>query len=277
MGSPAQAGAARRQTREGRQKLAGKDATRTPVGRVAVIMPTYNERENLEAMAGRVRAAVPDADLLVVDDNSPDGTGDLADKLAAGDSHVRVLHRPGKGGLGAAYIAGFGWALDQGYDAVVEMDADGSHQPEQLPGLLAALAGADLVIGSRYVPGGRVVNWPKSREVLSRGANTYVRMMVGISVKDATAGYRAYRAATLRAIDLHQVESQGYCFQVDLTLRALHAGLTVVEVPITFVEREHGASKMSRAVILEALWMVARWGLRDRLAAARGPGKRPAG
>ncbi len=157
MGSPAQAAAPRRQTGEGRQKLAGKDATRTPVGRVAVIMPTYNERENLEAMAGRVRAAVPDADLLVVDDNSPDGTGELADKLAAEDSHVRVLHRPGKGGLGAAYIAGFGWALDQGYGAAVEMDADGSHQPEQLPELLAALAGrrpgARVPLGARRADG----------------------------------------------------------------------------------------------------------------------------
>jgi dolichol-phosphate mannosyltransferase len=240
-------------------------------------MPTYNERENLEAMAGRVRASVPDADLLVVDDNSPDGTGELADKLAAEDSHVQVLHRPGKGGLGAAYIAGFHWALDQGYDGVVEMDADGSHQPEQLPDLLAALDHADLVIGSRYVPGGRVINWPKSREALSRGANTYVRLMVGIKIKDATAGYRAYRASTLRATALDQVESQGYCFQIDLTLRALHAGLTVAEVPITFVERERGASKMSRSIVLEALWMVTRWGLGARVDSLRGHAERPAG
>jgi dolichol-phosphate mannosyltransferase len=147
---------------------------------VAVIMPTYNERENLETMAARVRSAVPDADLLVVDDNSPDGTGELADKLAAEDSHVRVLHRPGKGGLGAAYLAGFSWALEQDYGAVVEMDADGSHQPEQLPVLLDALRQADVVLGSRWVPGGRVLNWPKSREVLSRGANIYARLMLGI-------------------------------------------------------------------------------------------------
>ena len=165
-------------------------------------MPTYNERENLEAMAGRVRAAVPDADLLVVDDNSPDGTGELADKLAAEDSHVRVLHRPGKGGLGAAYIAGFGWALDNGYGAAVEMDADGSHQPEQLPELLAALEDADLVIGSRWVPGGRTVNWPKSREFISRGGSFYSRRMLRIPLRDATAGYRVYRADTLRAIGL---------------------------------------------------------------------------
>ena len=157
-------------------------------------MPTYNERENLETMAARVRSAVPDADLLVVDDNSPDGTGDLADKLAAEDSHVRVLHRPGKGGLGAAYLAGFSWALEQDYGAVVEMDADGSHQPEQLPVLLDALRQADVVLGSRWVPGGRVLNWPKSREVLSRGANIYARLMLGIPLKDATGGYRVYRA-----------------------------------------------------------------------------------
>jgi glycosyltransferase involved in cell wall biosynthesis len=162
--------------------------------RVAVIMPTYNERANIEAMVGRVRRAVPGADLLVVDDNSPDGTGEVADKLAAEDSHVHVLHRERKAGLGAAYIAGFHWALDQGYGVVVEMDADGSHLPEELPRLLDALAGADLVLGSRYVPGGTVVNWPKSREMLSRGGNTYARLMLGIKLQDATGGYRAYRA-----------------------------------------------------------------------------------
>jgi dolichol-phosphate mannosyltransferase len=250
--------------------LAGKDVTGTPVGRVAVIMPTYNERENLEAMAGRVRASVPDADLLVVDDNSPDGTGELADKLAAEDSHVRVLHRPGKGGLGAAYLAGFAWALEQDYGAVVEMDADGSHQPEQLPVLLDALTNADLVLGSRYVPGGRVLNWPKSREIISRGGNIYVRMMLGVQLQDATGGYRVFRAETLRAIGLDDVESQGYCFQVDLALRALNAGLRVIEVPITFVERVHGASKMSRAIVLEAFWMVARWGMAARWRSLRG-------
>src|SRR6516225_12356128 len=157
--------------------LTDTDRPRGPLGRVAVIMPTYNERENLESIAARVRGSVPDADLLVVDDNSPDGTGEIADKLAAEDGHIHVLHRPGKAGLGAAYIAGFHWALDQGYGVVVEMDADGSHLPEELPRLLDALAGADLVIGSRYVPGGTVVNWPKRREMLSRGGNTYARLM----------------------------------------------------------------------------------------------------
>jgi dolichol-phosphate mannosyltransferase len=236
---------------------------------VAVIMPTYNERENLEALAGRVRAAVPSADLLVVDDNSPDGTGDLAEKLAAGDPHVQVIHRPGKGGLGAAYLAGFRWALDAGYDAVVEMDADGSHQPEQLPDLLAALSHADLALGSRYVPGGRVVNWPWSRELLSRGGNTYARLMLGLQLKDATGGYRAYRASALRAIPLGEIESQGYCFQVDLARRVLGARLRVTEVPITFVERMNGASKMSKAIVLEALLLITRWGMAARWQAVR--------
>lgn len=234
-------------------------------GRVAVIMPTYNEADNIESMAARVRAAVPAADLLVVDDNSPDGTGDIADKLAAEDSHIHVMHRAGKAGLGTAYIAGFRWALERGYGAVVEMDADGSHRPEELPALLAALgSGADLVIGSRYVPGGTVVNWPKSREWLSRGANTYTRLMLGIAVRDATAGYRAYRAGTLERIGLDGIESRGYCFQIDLALRTILAGLTVVEVPITFVERVHGASKMSRSVVIEAWWRVAVWGVTGR-------------
>ena len=243
--------------------MAGNEVTGAP-GRVAVIMPTYNERENLEALAGRVRAAVPSADLLVVDDNSPDGTGELADKLAAADPQVQVMHRPGKGGLGAAYLAGFQWALDAGYGAVVEMDADGSHQPEQLPALLAALSHADLVLGSRYVPGGRVVNWPRSRELLSRGGNTYARLMLGIQLKDATGGYRAYRASALRAVPLDEIESQGYCFQVDLARRVLQAGLRVTEVPITFVERVNGTSKMSKTIVLEALLMITRWGLAAR-------------
>ncbi len=241
--------------------MAGTEDRDGGIGRVVVIMPTYNERENLESTAARVRAAVPDADLLVVDDNSPDGTGDLADKLAAEDPHIQVLHRAGKAGLGAAYIAGFRWALGHGYGAIVEMDADGSHRPEELPRLLAALAGADLALGSRYVPGGSVLNWAKSRELLSRGGNTYARVMLGIKLKDATGGYRAYRAATLRRIALDEVESQGYCFQIDLARRAIQAGLVVVEVPITFVERVHGTSKMSRAIVLEALWRVTVWGV----------------
>ena len=234
------------------------------IGRVAVIMPTYNERDNIGTMVGRVRAAVPDADLLVADDNSPDGTGDIADSLASGDAQVHVLHRAGKAGLGAAYLAGFRWALVRGYGAVVEMDADGSHRPEDLPRMLDALDGADLVLGSRWVPGGRVLNWPRSRELLSRAGNAYARLMLGTSLRDMTGGYRVYRATTLERIALEEVRSQGYCFQVDLALRAIRAGLEVIEVPITFVEREHGASKMSRSIVAEAFWRVGIWGITGR-------------
>lgn len=234
-------------------------------GRVVIVMPTYNERQNLEIMANRIRESVPGADLLVVDDNSPDGTGDLADKLCEADPRVQVMHRTEKAGLGRAYVAGFSWALDRGYDLIVEMDADGSHRPEDLPRLLAAVEQADAVIGSRYVPGGTVVNWPKSREFLSRGANVYNRVMLGVRVKDATGGFRVYRAATLRKIDLNGIESAGYCFQIDMTLRVLQAGLTITEVPITFVERERGASKMSNTVIFEAFSRVAKWGISARL------------
>jgi len=233
--------------------------------RVVIVMPTYNERQNLEGMASRVQESVPDAHLLVVDDNSPDGTGDLADKLAEADSRVHVMHRTEKAGLGRAYVAGFGWALENGYDLIVEMDADGSHRPEDLPKLLAEAERSDAVIGSRYVPGGTVVNWPKSREILSRGANIYNRLMLGVRIKDATGGFRVYRAETLRKIDLSSIDSAGYCFQIDMTLRVLQAGLVLTEVPITFVERELGASKMSRTVIIEAFTRVAQWGISARL------------
>ncbi len=233
------------------------------LGRVLVIIPTYNERDNLPLITGRLRAAVPDAHLLVADDNSPDGTGEVADKLAADDDHVHVLHRPGKSGLGAAYIAGFRWGLAEGFDVLVEMDADGSHSPEDLPRLLRALTRrrADLVIGSRWVPGGEVRNWPASRMLLSRGANRYTRLLLGMPVYDATAGFRAYRASTLRKIGLDDVQSQGYCFQVDLTLRTHRNDLRIVEVPITFVDRTVGASKMSRSVMMEAFWRIALWGV----------------
>jgi dolichol-phosphate mannosyltransferase len=235
------------------------------LGRVLVIIPTYNERENLESIAARVRAATPDADLLVVDDSSPDGTGELADRLAAADEHIKVLHRAGKEGLGAAYIAGFRWALDHGYEVAVEMDADGSHQPEELDKLLTALRDADLVIGARYVRGGEIVNWPWTRQVISRGGNVYSRVMLGVPLRDVTAGYRAFRATTLEKIGLDEVDSRGYCFQVDLALRAIRQGLRVVEVPITFVERTHGSSKMSKAVVAEAMWRVTLWGVGERL------------
>jgi dolichol-phosphate mannosyltransferase len=231
---------------------------------VLVIVPTYNEIENLSVIAGRLHAAVPDAHLLVVDDASPDGTGALADTLAAEGDWVHVLHRTGKEGLGAAYLAGFAWAREHGYDVVVEMDADGSHAPEQLPTMLAALEDADLVLGSRWVEGGRVVNWPKSREILSRGGNAYTRLVLGLPLRDATGGYRAYRREKLDEVLSGSVASQGYCFQVDLAWQMWRAGHRVVEVPITFVERERGESKMSRAIVVEALWRVTVWGATSR-------------
>ena len=237
---------------------------RPQIARVLVLLPTYNESENITPMVGRIRAAVPDADILVLDDNSPDGTGDIADALAADDAHIHVLHRAGKEGLGKAYLAGFAWGLERGYDALIEIDADGSHPADQLPAMIAKAADADLVIGSRWIKGGSVVNWPKSREALSRGANLYVQAVLGTRVHDATAGFRVYRAATLRAIDLASVASAGYGFQIDLTWRTLQAGGVIVEHPIRFVERELGVSKMSGNIISEALLAVAGWGLNHR-------------
>ncbi len=236
----------------------------TALGRLLVVMPTYDEAENLREVAQRLHAAVPDAHLLVVDDASPDGTGIIADELATDDERVHVLHRSGKAGLGAAYVAGFRWAAERGYDVVVEMDADGSHAPEQLPRLLQALRDADVVLGSRWVPGGKVVDWPRSRQLLSRGGNAYTRLVLGLPLRDATGGYRAYRRQVLDALPLQQVHSQGYCFQVDLAWRAWRAGNRVVEVPITFVERARGSSKMSRDIVVEALWRVTVWGLSSR-------------
>jgi dolichol-phosphate mannosyltransferase len=234
-----------------------------------MVVPTYDERDNLAWIVGRLHAAVPDVDVLVVDDGSPDGTGAVADALAAADPRVHVLHRERKGGLGAAYLHGFRWALEAGYDVVGEMDADGSHQPEQLHRLREALADADLVIGSRWVPGGSVVNWPWHRESLSRGGNLYVRLLLGIDVRDATAGYRLYRRQTLEKIDLDTVRSTGYVFQTDLAARTLRAGLVVREVPIQFVERVRGNSKMSGAVAVESLRRITGWGARERAAQLR--------
>lgn len=242
-----------------------------PLGTVLVIIPTYNEAENIEPLVGRVREAVPEAHVLIADDDSPDGTGKLADELAAEDDHVKVLHRTAKEGLGAAYLAAFRWGLERDYGVLVEMDADGSHRPEELPRLLTALKNADLALGSRWVPGGRVVNWPKSREFLSRGGSLYCRFWLGLSIRDVTGGYRAFRADTLRGLGIDDVASQGYCFQVDLAHRAVRAGFHVVEVPITFVEREWGDSKMSRDIVAEALWRVPAWGIASRF------GKRPTG
>jgi dolichol-phosphate mannosyltransferase len=229
-----------------------------------VVIPTYNEAANIEPVVDRLRAAVPDLDVLVVDDGSPDGTGEIADKIAARDPQVQVLHREVKAGLGAAYLAGFAWGLERGYDVLVEMDADGSHLPEQLPSLLAALPEADLVLGARWVPGGRVVNWPRRRELLSRGGNLYARLALGLPVHDATGGFRVFRRETLEGIDLGSVTSQGYCFQVDLARRVIARGYRVVEVPITFVEREYGESKMTGDIVREALLRLTGWGFEYR-------------
>jgi len=235
-----------------------------------VVIPTYDEAENIRSIVDRVLAVDTPAEILVVDDGSPDGTGDIAEELAARDRRVHVLHRTEKNGLGAAYLAGFDWALERDYDAVVEMDADGSHHPEDLPRMVELLDGADgerqdLVLGSRWVRGGSVENWPLRRLLLSRGGNLYTRMALGIDVLDATGGYRVFRASALRRIDLRSVASQGYCFQVDLLWRALQRGLRVAETPITFTERVHGDSKMSGSIVRESLLRVTVWGVRRRL------------
>ena len=239
------------------------------LGRCVMVIPTYNESENIEWIVERLRAAQPGVDVMIVDDDSPDGTGDIADKLAAGDDAISVVHRTEKAGLGAAYLNGFAVALKAGYDVIGEMDADGSHQPEQLERLIEALRTADLVIGSRYVPGGSVVNWPLRRLVLSRGGNLYVRLLLGMRVKDATAGYRLFRRTTLEAIDLGSVRSTGYVFQTDLAYRTVTHGLRLTEVPIEFIERERGDSKMSGQVAGESLRLITRWGLSERLAQVR--------
>ena len=235
-----------------------------------VVIPTYNERESLAETVARVRAAVPEASVLVVDDRSPDGTGELADGLAAADAAVHVLHREAKNGLGAAYLEAFGWALERGFDPIVQLDADGSHLPEQLPRLLDRLEQADaaggrpdLVIGSRWIPGGSIENWPRHRELLSRWGSAYARTVLRLDTRDATAGYRAFRAGALRRIRLEDVHTRGYGFQVDMLWHAREAGLTVVEVPVTFVERVAGRSKMSPAIVVEATLRVTGWGLKS--------------
>lgn len=236
---------------------------RGPLGTVLVIVPTYNESMNVTPIVQRIRAANPDAHVLVADDGSPDGTGEIADGLAAQDDHVHVLHRSGKEGLAAAYVAGFRWGIEHAYGVLVEHDADGSHQPEQLPRLLKALENADMVKGSRYVKGGTVVNWPKSRELLSRAGNIWSQLVLGVGIKDLTGGYNAHRTSMMRVI-IDDIESAGYAFQVNLAWQALQHGFTVVEVPIEFIEREQGASKMSRSIVLEALALTTKWGLEHR-------------
>lgn len=240
-----------------------------------VVVPTYDEAESLPRLLDGLAVHAPLVDVLVVDDASPDGTGLIADRLARRDERVHVLHRPGKQGLGVAYRAGFAWALARDYDVVVEMDADGSHRPQDLPVLLTRIAQVDgdggphLVLGSRWVPGGGVVNWPWYRKLISRGGTWYAQKALGLSVADVTGGFRAFRRSTLERLPLADVSSQGYCFQVDLVRRVLDAGMTVSEVPITFVERTQGHSKMSGSIVREALWKVTLWGLERRVGRLR--------
>ena len=227
-----------------------------------VIIPTYNEIESLELIIGRLRQAVPAADLLVVDDASPDGTGELADRLASADGHVRVLHRAGKDGLGRAYLAGFARAIDEGYTYAVEIDADGSHDPAELPAMIElARAGADLAIGSRWVKGGAVRNWPWLRQAISRAGNAYSRWVLRSGIRDITAGFRVYRVSALKDIEFGEVSSQGYCFQVELAWRLERSGHRIQEHPITFVERATGRSKMHLGIVVEALFRVTAWGV----------------
>jgi dolichol-phosphate mannosyltransferase len=238
--------------------------------RTLVVTPTYIEAENITEYLTRLRAAVPDADVLVVDDNSPDGTGDLAEELAKELDQIEVLHQPGKTGLGVAYRAGFGVGLERGYEVLVQMDADLSHDPAALPSLLAGLdGGADLVIGSRYVPGGSVPHWPVHRRALSRYGNRYASLALRTGVKDATSGYRAYRSSMLRRVRYETTRAVGYCFQIELAYRVSQAGGRIVEVPITFTDRVRGHSKMSAKIMAEELLLVTWWGLRDRLPLGR--------
>ena len=230
------------------------------MSRALIVVPTYNERDNVRDIAARLLAAIP-TDLLFVDDNSPDGTGEIADAMAAEDSRIHVIHRPGKLGLGTAYIEGFTWGLGRGYELLFEMDADGSHDPKYLPTMLAlAEDGADMVIGSRYVPGGGTENWGLARKVLSRGGSLYARTILGVEVRDVTAGYVCWRRRALEAIDLASITSNGYSFQIEMKYRALQRGMRLVETPIVFIDRRVGQSKMSRAIFAEALVKV--WVLR---------------
>jgi len=236
----------------------GRLAIVPAMSKALIVVPTYNERENVEGIAARLLAALPVADVLFVDDNSPDGTGALADAMAKEEPRVRVLHRARKEGLGRAYLAGFADALAAGYGRILEMDADFSHDPGRLPAMLAT--GADLVLGSRYVKGGSTVNWGFGRRLLSRGGSLYARTILGLPVRDLTGGFKCFRRKVLEGLDLETVRSTGYAFQIELTYRAIRRGFTVVEVPITFADRRVGQSKMSRRIVAEALWMV--WKIR---------------
>lgn len=232
--------------------------------RTIVIVPTFNERDNIEGVIRRIRASVPEADVLVVDDGSPDGTGQVADGLAAADNNVHVLHRARKEGLGAAYRAGFGWALERGFELLVEMDGDGSHQPEQLPRLLDGTDQFDIVLGSRWVDGGEVSGWPPHRRALSRGGSAYARLLLGLKIRDVTGGFRVFTADALRRLDYSKLRSEGYSFQVESLWRASYCGLRITEVPITFIERTNGTSKMNWRIVAEATIRVLLWRLQSQ-------------
>jgi dolichol-phosphate mannosyltransferase len=235
--------------------------TRPPDRRSALVcLPTYDEKDNVVPITEAILAATPDVDVLIIDDNSPDGTGQLADAIAAREPRVKVLHRTGKEGLGKAYLAGFDWALRQGYELILEMDADFSHDPKYLPGMLEAARGADLVLGSRNIPGGGTVNWGVGRKIISRGGSLYARTILGIPVRDLTGGFKCFRRKVLESIELSTVECSGYAFQIELTFRTLRKGFRVVEIPIVFVDRRVGQSKMSKRIVLEALGKV--WSIR---------------
>ncbi len=238
--------------------------------RVLVVLPTYNEADNLDRVVRRIRSAFAAATVLVVDDGSPDGTADLAELLGKELGNVEVMRRPHKSGLGSAYRAGFRWGMDNGFEACVEMDADLSHEPEALPGLVAPLdSGHDLVIGSRYVQGGSIPDWSWHRRLLSRGGNIYADILLGLGVADSTAGFRAYRTSLLERIDLDRIRADGYGFQIEMTYEAKRAGASMVEVPIRFVDRVDGESKMSMFIVAEALGLVTLWGARRLVESVR--------
>ena len=252
-------------------------SSQTQVGSVLVVIPTYNEIDNLAKITGRILSANDGVDILIVDDNSPDGTGRLADELSSASERISVLHRPGKSGIGNAYRAGFGWGLRAGYEFLVEMDGDGSHRPEQLPALLAGARTADVVLGSRWVAGGGAANWAFRRQLLSRAGSFYARIALALPFRDITGGYRVFRSTALTALGYQGVEAQGYCFQIEMLWRAREAGLHIVEVPIDFAERLSGSSKMSLSIVLEAVSRVTIWGLGDLPARIRGAGRRRTG
>jgi dolichol-phosphate mannosyltransferase len=242
--------------------------------RAVVVVPTYNERENIGLFLRAVREAAPGADVLVVDDNSPDGTGALADTAAAELGQIKVLHRPGKQGLGSAYRNGFSMALDEGYEVIVSMDVDFSHDPAVIPVMLQTIEqGADAVVGSRYVPGGATADWPVHRRLLSRWGNRYTGLVLGMGVRDCTSGFRAYRADALRSIDPSSTTAEGYAFLTELVRRLASSGRSIVEVPIVFRDRQFGTSKMSGRIVVESMLLVTRWGVSD-LVHGRRPSRR---